>query len=105
MTARNITELKNYIDDAVKTQKEENNILSQLQQQVEQYKQQIQELSKQTNQLQTENSNLQKQLEKNSNAKIEIERQRVAIEEQEVRNKKEYDDRIAKAKERQVDIA
>ena len=104
MTARNITELKNYIDDAVKTQKEENNILSQLQQQVEQYKQQIQELSKQTNQLQTENSNLQKQLEKNSNAKIEIERQRVAIEEQEVRNKKEYDDRIAKAKERQVDI-
>jgi hypothetical protein len=104
MTARNVTELRNYIDDAVKTQKQENNVIAQLKQQAEQSQQQVQELSKQLNQLQTENENLQKQLEKNSDKKLEIERQRVAIEEQEMRNKKEYDDRIAKAKERQVDI-
>ena len=104
MTARNVTELRSYIDDAVKNQKQENNIVAQLKQQAEQSQQQVQELSKQLNQLQTENENLQKQLEKNSDKKLEIERQRVAIEEQEMRNKKEYDDRIAKAKERQVDI-
>lgn len=104
MLARNITELRNYISDAVKTQKQENNTLGQLQQQLQELQQQLQQASKQTNQLQEENNNLKKQLEKNSNAKIEIERQRVAIEEQEMRNKKEYDDRIAKAKERQVDV-
>jgi len=104
MLAKNITELRNYISDAVKTQKEENNTIGQLQQQAQELQQQVQQLSKQANQLQEENNNLKKQLEKNSNAKIEIERQRVAIEEQEMRNKKEYDDRIAKAKERQVDV-
>lgn len=104
MLARNITELRNYIADAVKTQKEENNTIGQLQQQAQELQQQVQQLTKQSNQLQEENNNLKKQLEKNSNAKIEIERQRVAIEEQEMRNKKEYDDRIAKAKERQVDV-
>lgn len=104
MLARNITELRNYISDAVKAQKEENNTLGQLQQQAQELQQQVQQLTKQSNQLQEENNNLKKQLEKNSNAKLEIERQRVAIEEQEMRNKKEYDDRIAKAKERQVDV-
>lgn len=104
MLARNITELRNYISDAVKTQKEENNTLGQLQQQAQELQQQLQQTTKQVNALQEENENLKKQLEKNSNAKIEIERQRVAIEEQEMRNKKEYDDRIAKAKERQVDV-
>ena len=104
MLARNLTELRNYIADAVKTQKEENNTIGQLQQQTQDLQQQLQQLNKQANQLQEENNNLKKQLEKNSNAKIEIERQRVAIEEQEMRNKKEYDDRIAKTKERQVDV-
>ena len=104
MLARNITELKNYISDAVKTQKQENNVLGKLQQQAQDLQQQLQQATKQMNQLQEENNNLKKQLEKNSNAKIEIERQRVAIEEQEMRNKKEYDDRIAKTKERQVDV-
>lgn len=104
MLAKNITELRNYISDAVKTQKEENNTIGQLQQQAQELQQQVQQLSKQANQLQEENNNLKKQLEKNSDAKIEIERQRVAIEEQEMRNKKEYDDRIAKTKERQVDV-
>lgn len=104
MLAKNITELRNYISDAVKTQKEENNTIGQLQQQAQELQQQVQQLTKQSNQLQEENNNLKKQLEKNSDAKIEIERQRVAIEEQEMRNKKEYDDRIAKTKERQVDV-
>lgn len=104
MLARNVTELKNYITDAVRTQKEENNTIGQLQQQAQELQQQVQQLTKQSNQLQEENDNLKKQLEKNNQAKIEIERQRVAIEEQEMHDKRDYNNRIAKAKERQVDV-
>lgn len=104
MLARNITELRNYIAEAVKTQKEENNTIVQLQQQLQDMQQQLQQSNKDLNRITEENNNLKKQLEKNSNEKIEIERQRVAIEEQEMKNKKEYDDRIAKTKERQVDV-
>lgn len=104
MTARNVTELKGYIDDAVRTKKQENDIIGQLQQQLQQLQQQTQEYSKQINQLQTENERLQKEVDKNSSEKVEIEKRRVAIEEQEMRNNKNYNDRIAKAKERQVDI-
>ena len=104
MTARNVTELKGYIDDAVRTKKQENDIIGQLQQQLQQLQQQTQEYSKQINQLQTENERLQKEIDKNSSEKVEIEKRRVAIEEQEMRNNKNYNDRIAKAKERQVDI-
>ena len=104
MTARNVTELKGYIDDAVRTKKQENDIIGQLQQQLQQLQQQTQEYSKQINQLQTENERLQKEVDKNSSEKVEIEKRRVAIEEQEMRNNKNYNDRIAKTKERQVDI-
>lgn len=104
MTARNVTELKGYIDDAVRTKKQENDIIGQLQQQLQQLQQQAQEYSKQINQLQTENENLQREVDKNSAEKVEIEKRRVAIEEQEMRNNKNYNDRIAKTKERQVDI-
>lgn len=104
MLARNITELRSYIAEAVKTQKEENNTIVQLQQQLQDMQQQLQQSNKDLNRITEENNNLKKQLEKNSNEKIEIERQRVAIEEQEMKNKKEYDDRIAKTKERQVDV-
>jgi len=104
MTAKNLTELKGYIDDAVRTKKQENNIIEQLQQQLQQLQQQAQEYSKQLNQLQTENENLRKEIEKNSAEKVEIEKKRVAIEEQEMRNNKTYNDRIARTKERQVDI-
>jgi len=104
MTARNVTELKGYIDDAVRTKKQENDIIGQLQQQLQQLQQQTQEYSKQINQLQTENERLQKEVDKNSSEKVEIEKRRVAIEEQEMRNNKDYNDKIAKTKERQVDI-
>lgn len=104
MTARNVTELRGYIDNAVRTRKQENDIIGQLQQQLQQLQQQAQEYSKQINQLQTENERLQKESEKNSAEKVEIEKRRVAIEEQEMRNNQYYNERIAKTKERQVDI-
>ncbi len=104
MTARNITDLRSYIENAVKTQKQENNVIGQLQQQLQQFQQQVQEASKQINQLQEENQGLKKEIEKNNAQKLELEKRRVAIEEQEMRNTKDYNDKIIKNKERQVDI-
>lgn len=104
MTARNITDLRSYIENAVKTQKQENNVISQLQQQLQQFQQQVQEASKQINQLQEENKRLTKEVDKNNTQKLELEKRRVAIEEQEMRNTKDYNDKIIKNKERQVDI-
>ena len=104
ITARNITDLKSYIKDAVKTQKEETNALKQMQQQAEQMQQQLKDASKQISQYEEKIQQLQKQLDKNSDEKLEIEKKRVAIEEQEMKNNKDYNDKIAKTKERQVDI-
>lgn len=104
ITARNITDLKSYIKDAVKTQKEETNTLKQMQQQAEQMQQQLKDASKQISQYEEKIQQLQKQLDKNSDEKLEIEKKRVAIEEQEMKNNKDYNDKIAKTKERQVDI-
>lgn len=102
--AKNVTDLKHYIEDAVQTKKEENNTIAQLQQQLQQAQQQIQEASKNINQLQEENNKLQREVEKNNAEKLEIEKKRVAIEEQEMRNAKDYNDKIAENKKRQVDI-
>ena len=104
MMARNMTELRGYIDDAVKAQKQENNVIQQLQQQLQQAQQQMQEASKQIKQLTEQNQQLQKENEKNSAEKLEIEKKRLAIEEQEMHNAKDYNDKIIKNKERQVDL-
>lgn len=104
ITAKNITELKNYINDAVNTKKQENDMIGQLNQQLQQLQQQAQELQKQANQLQEENTRLQKEVEKNNANKMELEKRKVDLSEEEIRNNKEYNDRIVKNKERQVDL-
>lgn len=104
LTARNVTDLKGYIEDAVKTKKQENDLIQQQQQQLQDLQQQLQQASKQINALEEDNERLQKEINKNSEEKLNIEKQRVAIEEQEMHNSKEYNDKITKIKEKQVDI-
>lgn len=104
MTAKNVTELKNYINDAVNTKKKENDIISQLQEQLQQMQQQAQNMNKQLTQMQEENNRLNREIHKNNAEKLDIERRRLALDEQEVRNNKDYNDKIAKNKERQVDL-
>ena len=104
VTARNVTELKDYINDAVKTQKEENNVIGNLQQQLQQMQQQLQEAQKQIKTLGDENKSLKSRLETNNEEKLKIENRRVDVEEREMEAKKEYNDKMAKNKERQVDI-
>ena len=100
--ARNMTQLKRYIDKAIKDKKAENNMIGQLQQQVEQltgekkqYEQQIQQL---TSQLQA----MQNQLQNNSQQKLQIEQQRADIEEKIANDKKDYNDKLIEVKEKQL---
>ena len=51
MTAKNVGELKEYIEDAVQSRKQENDIVSQLQQQLQQMQQQAQQLQQQLQQV------------------------------------------------------
>lgn len=104
MVARNATELKGYIDDAVKARKKENDVISQLQQQLQQMQQQTQQLETQLKQAQSENQTLQNEIKNNNTTKIELEKKRIAIEEQEMKNKKAIDERAIKNKERQIEL-
>lgn len=104
MTAKNVGELKEYIEDAVQSKKQENDIVAQLQQQLQQAQQQAQQLQQQLQQTVQQNEKLQKELEKNSADKMQLEQQRVEIERKKADDTKSYNDRIATIKEREVDI-
>ena len=90
MTAKNVGELKEYIEDAVQSKKQENDIVAQLQQQLQQVTQQ--------------NEKLQKEVEKNNSDKMQLEQQRVEIERKKADDTKNYNDRMATIKEREIDI-
>ena len=104
MTAKNITELKKYIERAMASKKAENDMVSQLQQQLEQATQQTKELQKQMKEVNSENQKLQKQLNDNNNIKWEIEKKRLLLEEKEIRDKKDYNDQLIKTKEEQLRV-
>ena len=104
MTAKNVGELKEYIEDAVQSKKQENDIVSQLQQQLQQMQQQAQQLQQQLQQVTQQNEKLQKELEKNSSDKMQLEQQRVEIERKKADDTKNYNDRMATIKEREIDI-
>ena len=104
MTAKNVGELKEYIEDAVQSKKQENDMVSQLQQQLQQMQQQAQQLQQQLQQVTQQNEKLQKELDKNSSDKMQLEQQRVEIEKKKADDTKSYNDRIAANKEREVDI-
>lgn len=104
MTAKNVGELKEYIEDAVQSRKQENDIVSQLQQQLQQMQQQAQQLQQQLQQVTQQNEKLQKEIEKNSADKMQLEKQRVEIERKKADDTKNYNDRIAAIKEREINI-
>ena len=104
MTAKNVGELKEYIEDAVQSKKQENDIVAQLQQQLQQMQQQSQQLQQQLQQVTQQNEKLQKEIEKNNSDKMQLEKQRVEIERKKADDTKNYNDRIATIKEREIDI-
>ena len=104
ITAKNLTELRDYINEAVREKKAENDQIQQLMDQLKQAEEQMKQADTQMKQLQEVNTKLQKEIEKNNAEKLNIEKQRVLIEKKKVDDTKEYNDRIAANKERQVDL-
>ena len=103
-TAKNITELKDYIEKSMATKKAENDMTGQLQQQVEQLNNQIKQYESQIGEYNNQIKQLQSQVEQNNQAKLQLEQQRVAIEDREARDKKDYNDKQIKVKEDQLKI-
>lgn len=104
MMAKNVTELRHYINDAVASKKKENDVVKQLQEQLQQLQQQAQQIQQQAQQLQTENDKLKKEVEKRNQAQLAIDQKRVNIEEQNSRNTKEYNDKLAEIKAKELEI-
>ena len=103
-TAKNITELKSYIEKSMATKKAENDMVGQLQQQVEQLNNQVKQYESQIGEYNNTIKQLQSQVEQNNQAKLQLEQQRVAIEDREARDKKDYNDKQIKVKEDQLKI-
>lgn len=104
ITASSTTELKKYIEKSIARKKEENNIISQLQQQIQQYEQNLKESQKSNQQLQQQLQQLQNQLHTNSQAKLEIEAEKVALEKERIKNEKDYNDKVIETKKQQVNL-
>lgn len=101
--SKNITELKQYVEDAIKEKKAENDIVKQQQQQLQQAQQQMKQMQSELQKQADENNRLKSQLENNSAEKLEIEKKRLAIEEKTANDKKEYNDKILENKDKQLD--
>lgn len=102
--AKNLTELKQYIERAMKSKREENNAIAQLQQQLEQLTAEKQQFESQIKQLSKTNQNLEAQLQKNNEVKLALEKKRVELEEQEVKDKKDYNDKVIETKKSQLEL-
>lgn len=103
-TAKNITELKDYIERSMTAKKAENDMISQMQQQVEQLMQQSKQYEQQIGEYTNTIKQLQSQVDQVNTAKIQLEQQRIAIEEKEARDKKDYNDKQIEVKNKQLDI-
>lgn len=104
MTSKNITELKGYINDAVASKKQENDMIGQLKQQLDQITQQAKELQKQNQQLQEENKNLNKTIDKNSETKLNLEKQRIDLDTKKAKDDKEHNEKLIEVKEKQLQL-
>lgn len=102
VAAKNMTELKRYVEQSMKMKKEEESIVQQLQQQLQQTEQQAQELLKQNKELQSQLSQLQNQASQIEQSKIEIEQQRVALDHEKIKNDKDFQDQSIEVKKQQL---
>ena len=102
LDSKNFTQMKDRMKKAIRSKKAENNMIEQLQQQVQQYDTQAKEDKKTISDLQNEIKRLQSQIEANNQTQLELDAKRVAIEEKEARDKKDYNDKLIDVKEKQL---
>ena len=103
-TAKNLTDLKRYMDRALKTKKAENDMNTQLQQQVEQLTQQAKSYEQQIGEFQNQIKQLTSQLQNNNAEKMELEKKRIRIEEQEANDKRDFNNKQIEVKEKQLQV-
>ena len=104
MTAKNLTDLKKYMDKALKAKKAENDMNMQLQQQLEQLTQQTKQYEQQIGDFQNQIKQLNSQLQNNNAEKLELEKRRVRIEEQEANDKRDFNNKQIEVKEKQLQV-
>ena len=104
ITAKNLTDLKQYMSKALKMKKAENDMNAQLQQQVEQLTQQAKSYESQIGEFQNQIKQLTSQLQNNNAEKLEIEKKRLRIEEQEANDKRDYNNKQIEVKEKQLQV-
>lgn len=102
ITSNSITELKRYIDQSIKRKKVENDMIGQMQQQIQQYEQNIKDMENQNNKLMQQIQQLQSELDKNNQAKLQLEAERLELDKQKARNDKDFNDKTIDLKEKQV---
>ena len=104
ITAKNLTDLKQYITKALKMKKAENDMAGQLQQQVEQLTQQTKQYEQQIGEFQNQIKQLTSQLQNNNAEKLELEKQRIRIEAQEANDKRDFNNKQIEVKEKQLQV-
>lgn len=104
ITSKNLTDLKRYMDRALKMKKAENDMNAQLQQQVEQLTQQSKQYEQQIGEFQNQIKQLNSQLQNNNAEKMELEKKRVRIEEQEANDKRDFNNKQIEVKEKQLQV-
>lgn len=104
LMAKNMTEMKDYLEEALNDKKQENNIVKQLQQQLQQLDSQNKQLNQRLQKAEAENERLNSQIQQNNNLKWEIEKKKIILQEQEMKNKKENDDKLVDLKEKELQV-
>ena len=79
------------------------NVIQQLQQQVQQLDSQNKQLTQQLQKAEAENERLNSQIQQNNNLKWVIEKKKVALQEQEIRDKRENDKKLTDLKEKELE--
>ena len=102
MQAKNMTQLRRYLDTALKEKKAENDMIGQLQQQVEQMTAEKKQYEQQIQQFNSQIQSLQKQLMTNNQQKLQLEQQRIEIEKQVADDKRDYNEKSLEIKNKQV---
>lgn len=102
VSAKSMTELKRNINVALKSKEEQNNIISQYQQQIQQYEQALKQCQQQIQTISNENNKLQKELNNNNKEQLELDKKRVQLEEQKIRDTKDYNDKMVNVKKEQL---
>ena len=104
ITSKNLTDLKQYMSKALKMKKAENDMNAQLQQQIEQLTQQAKQYEQQIGDFQNQIKQLTSQVQNNNAEKLEIEKKRVRVEEQEANDKRDFNNKQIEVKEKQLQV-